>query len=60
MGESDIASSFRYYRCLWELRPDASVTAFAIIPDGVNLFPECCRTGCQVAFMSALVVCDMT
>jgi hypothetical protein len=39
-----------------KLRPDASVTAFAIIPEGVNLFPECC---CQVAFMSAFVLSDM-
>jgi hypothetical protein len=42
-----------------KLRPEASVAAFAIIPDGVNLFPECCRAGCQVAFMSAFVVTDM-
>jgi len=40
-------------------RPDASVTAFAIIPEGVNLFPECCRAGYQVAFLSVFVVSDM-
>ena len=38
-----------------KLRPDASVTAFVIIPDGVNLFPECCRAVYEVAFMSAFV-----
>jgi len=42
-----------------KLRRDASVTALAIIPAFVNLFPECCRADCQVAFMSAFVVSDM-
>jgi len=42
-----------------KLRPDASVTAFAIIPGAVNLFPESCRAGCHVEFVSAFVVSDM-
>ena len=42
-----------------KLTPDVSVTAFAIIPYGRNLFPESCRAGCQVAFMSAFVVSDI-